>query len=119
MERFCIIGLDQPESSQICDRVDAPIISHDSLPRIIVRDGRILVEPFSGSVYIPVSKVLFHGIFEEDHDLIAGLALWGGPCLPNAPAMMDCRFKLPCLVRALQYSMFAEPARGYASPGAD
>lgn len=30
--------------------------------------------------------------------------------------MMDCRLKLPCLVRALDYSRFAAPARGYAAP---
>jgi hypothetical protein len=32
--------------------------------------------------------------------------------------MMDCRLKLPCLVRALKHTRFAEPARGYVGPGA-
>jgi hypothetical protein len=52
-------------------------------------------------------------------DTIAGLALWGGPCLPNAHAMMDCRLKLPCLVRALKLTKFGDPPRGYASPGVE
>ena len=118
MKRFSIIGLDQPEISLITDRVDAAVIPHESLPKIVVRDGKLFVEPVTGSTYIPVSKVVFHGIFEDDHDVIAGLALWGGPCLPNATAMMDCRLKLPCLVRALKHSEFAAPSRGYASQGA-
>lgn len=117
MNRFCIIGLDPPESSSICDRVEPPIIAYESLPAIVVRDGQLLVESVSGMTCVPVSKVVFHGIFENDHDLIAGLALWGGSCLPNAMAMMDCRLKLPCLVRALRYSSFGDPVRGYASRG--
>jgi hypothetical protein len=117
MKRNCIIGLDQPELSAISSRIDAPVQGHESLPKILVKDGQLFVESVTGSTYVPTSKVVFHGIFEDDHDLIAGLALWGGPCLPDATAMMDCRLKLPCLVRALKYSRFGDPARGYASPG--
>jgi len=32
--------------------------------------------------------------------------------------MMDCRLKFPCLVRALDYTQFGLPQRGYASPRA-
>jgi hypothetical protein len=64
---------------------------------------------------LPVSKVIYHGIYEDDLDFIAALALWGGECLPNARAMMDCRLKLPCLVRALEYTQFGD-VRGYVSP---
>jgi hypothetical protein len=74
------------------------------------------VEPRRGAAWIPVSKVIFHSIYENDLDFIAALALWGGPCLPNARAMMDCRLKLPCLVRALQHTRFGSPLRGYVSP---
>ena len=119
MPRPCIIGLDEPEYSAIAERLGTRILAHEILPRIMVRDGRLYVESTSGAGYVPVSAVVFHGIFENDHDLIAGLALWGGPCLPNAQAMMDCRLKLPCLVRALKLTRFAEPPRGYASPGVE
>jgi len=84
------------------------------LPRIVVRDGSLLVESDSFG-FTPVSRVVFHGIFEDDHDLIAGLALWGGPCLPAAQAMLDCRLKLACLVRALRFTRFGDPSRGFVS----
>lgn len=117
--RTCLIGLDAPESTVIKARVMGPVLEYPTLPRILVRDGELFVEALSGFGTIPVSKVVYHGIFENDHDLIAGLALWGGPCLPNARAMMDCRLKLPCLVRALQFTEFGGPPRGYASAGVE
>ncbi len=115
MERVCIVGLDEPEYTQIRDRADLPVIAHELLPRIIVRDGELLVEPKRGPGWSTVSKVIFHSIYEDDLDFISALALWGGPCLPNAHAMMDCRLKLPCLVRALKHTRFGMPLRGYAS----
>jgi|SRR5579871_4037734 len=118
MERICIVGLDEPEYTQIRERLGTPVVAHPQLPRIIVRDGELLVEPVRGPGWVPVSKVIFHSIYENDLDFIAALALWGGPCLPNARAMMDCRLKLPCLVRALQHTRFGLPLRGYASPHA-
>ncbi len=119
MTRPCIIGLDEPEISNIASRLSSRVLAHPTLPKIVVRDGLLLVEPLSGMAFIPVSKVVFHGIFENDHDCIAGLALWGGKCLPTARAMMDCRLKLPCLVRALPYTKFGAPLRGYVSPGGE
>ena len=115
--RPCIIGLDEPQLVALKTRVAGPVIVHESLPRILVRDGELFVESASGFGLVRVSKVIYHGIFEHDHDLIAGLALWGGPCLPNARAMMDCRLKLPCLVRALRFTTFGQPARGFTSAG--
>ncbi len=117
--RPCIIGLDLPESSQIQSCLPFKAIMHDCLPKIVVRDGVLLVTPPDGFGLVPASHVVFHGIFENDHDLLAGLALWGGPCLPNAQAMMNCRLKLPCLVRALGYTQFGKPARGFASAGVE
>ena len=118
VDRICLVGLDEPESSAIQGRLGGmKVIAHDMLPRILVKDGQLLVESPSGVRFVPVSKVVFHGIFEEDFDFIAALALWGGPCLPNALGMMDCRLKLPCLVRALRYTRFGTPRRGYAAPG--
>ena len=99
MERVCIVGLDEPEYTQIRERVETPIIAYEALPRIIVCNGKLLVEPRRGPGWISVSKIVFHSIYENDLDFIAALALWNGPCLPNAFAMMDCRLKLPCLVR--------------------
>lgn len=116
-QRACIIGLDEPQNASLKARVAGPLVVHDTLPRIFVRDGELFIESSSGFGFVPVSKVVFHGIFEDDHDLLAGLALWGGPCLPNARAMMDCRLKLPCLVRALQFTKFAGTPRGFASAG--
>jgi hypothetical protein len=66
-----------------------------------------------------VSRVIFHGIFEDDIDFLAGLALWSGPCFPNPVAMMNCRLRLPCLVSALRYSRFGGSPRGFASPGGE
>jgi len=116
--RICLIGLDEPEHRELAGRFGVPVVAHESVPKIVVSDGQLFVESRSGAHMLAVSHVVFHGIFEHDLDLIAALALWGGPCLPNAAAMMDCRLKLPCLVRALRHSRFAAPRRGYASPGA-
>src|SRR5262249_45472788 len=97
--------------------IPGPLAVHETLPRMLVKDGQLFVESASGFGCDLISRVVFHGIFEDDHDFIAGLALWGGPCLPNARAMMDCRLKLPCLVRALRFTNYAAPLRGFASAG--
>jgi hypothetical protein len=112
---ICIVGLDEAESTAIQERLDEPVIAHIALPKIMLRDGQLWVESDRGPKMLPVSKVIYHGIYEDDMDFISALALWGGPCLPNPRAMMDCRLKLPCLVRALQYTRFGDQ-RGYASP---
>lgn len=114
-EYVCIVGLDEPEADAIRERSDAPIIAHVVLPDIIVKDGVLWVET-QGARMVPVSQVIYHGIYENDLDFITGLALWGGRCLPSPRAMMDCRLKFPCLVRALEFTRFGSPQRGYASP---
>jgi hypothetical protein len=118
LKRLCLIGLDEPEYRQIAEAIDAPVLAHESVPRVIVDGDRLFVEARSGATMLSVSHVVFHGIFENDLDLIAGLALWGGPCLPNAVGMMDCRLRLPCLIRARRASRFGSLSRGYLSPGA-
>jgi len=115
-EYVLIVGLDEPEAQAIQERLDVPSIAHITLPKIMVRDGQLWAEAARGPRLMPISKVIYHGIYEEDLDFIAGLALWGGPVMPRAHAMMDCRLKLPCLVRAMQFTRFGAPARGYASP---
>jgi hypothetical protein len=117
--RLCLIGLDPPQNAELKAQIAGPVCVHESLPRMVVRDGELHVESPSGFGLLPISRVVLHGIFENDHDFIAGLALWGGPCLPNARAMMDYRLKLPCLVRALQFTQFASPPRGYGSPNVE
>lgn len=117
--RPCLVGLDEPQIQDLRRRFSGPLLAYETLPRMIVRDGELLIEDLTGFGYLPVSKVVYHGIFEDDHDFIAGLALWNGPTLPNAAAMLDCRLKLPCLVRALKFTRFGPPARGYASVAAE
>jgi hypothetical protein len=117
-EYVCIVGLDEPEFAQIRERIDTPMIAHETLPRILVRDGQLWAESDRSSRMVAVSKVVYHAIFADDLDFMVGLALWGGACLPNPRAMMDARLKLPCLVKALDYTRFGSPRRGYASPNA-
>jgi hypothetical protein len=116
-EYMCVVGLDEPEVADLQTQVEQPLISHVALPRIVVKDGQLWVEGMRGPRMLPVSKMVFHGIYENDLDFITGLALWNGPCLPNAHAMMDCRLKLPCLARALRYTRFGSP-RDFVMPGA-
>jgi hypothetical protein len=115
--RLCIVGLDEPEHSEILSHLFVRSVAHEALPRIYVEDGELFVESRRGPHFVSVSAVVFHGIYEDDLDFIAGLALWGGPCLPSARAMMDCRLRLPCLVRALEYTRFGAPVRSYVAPG--
>lgn len=113
----CVVGLDSDELASIKKRFGGPMLCHELLPKIMVRDRQLFVQSISGARLLPVSRVVFHGIFADDHDFITGLAIWGGECLPNANAMMDCRLKLPCLARALRLTSFSGPPRGYSSPG--
>ena len=117
-EYIAIVGLDETEAELIAAKIDAPTISHMILPEIMVKEGKLWMENHGRPKYVPVKKVIFHGIFDNDLDFITGLAIWGGECLPNPHGMMDCRLKLPCLVRALKHTRFAAPARDFASPHA-
>src|SRR5262249_39771874 len=89
------------------------------LPRILLQDGKLRVESPLRERFVPVSRVIFHGIFERDLEFLAALCLWGGHCFPHPRAMMDCRLRLPCLARALRFTRFGAPPRGYASPGVE
>jgi hypothetical protein len=116
-ERVCLIGLDEPEYSAIRERTTMRVIAHETLPRLMIKDGTLLVEAPGSFFFLPVSRVVFHGIFEDDFDFLAALALWGGPCLPNARALMNGRLRLPCLVRALEFTRLGRKGRGYVAPG--
>lgn len=111
----CIIGLDEQEAVAIRERVDVPVFFRETLPGIRVINGELWIETGRHPRFIQASKIIYHAIYENDLDFITGLAFWDGPCLPSARPMMDCRLKLPGLVRALQHTRFAFP-RGYATP---
>jgi hypothetical protein len=117
-ERILLVGFDAPEATALAGRLPFECVSHEMLPRIVVERGQLFVESPRSARYLRVSRVVFHGIFEHDLEFLAGLALWGGPCFPNPTAMMDCRLRLPCLVKALQFTRFGG-SRGYASAGAE
>lgn len=117
-DRILLVGFDEPEAAALAARLPAECVAHEMLPRIVVEGGRLFAESPRGGRYRRVTRVVFHGIFEDDLDFLAGLALWGGPCFPDPAAMMDCRLRLPGLVRALRHTRFGGP-RGFASAGAE
>lgn len=116
--RLLTIGLESPELDALQEAIAVPVISFDLLPRLYMDQGNLFSEhPDIVGRYHSVSHVLFHGIFEDDLHALAALALWNGPCFPNAIAMMDCRQRIPCLVRALRISRYGSMKRGFADRG--
>lgn len=113
----CVVGLDDIEAAEICSTIDTPRLYRVTLPAIMLQDGQLWLETESRPRYVPVKKVVYHAIYENDLDFITGLAFWGGPCLPNPRAMLDLRLKLPGLLRALAHTRFGFP-RGFASANA-
>lgn len=114
-KRICIIGLDRNLVEIIKKEHFGSIIHHETIPKYVVNNGILYVERSNSVGMLPVDKVIFHGIYEDDFDFITALTIWGGDCYPNAYAMMNCRLKLPCLARALRVSNFADK-RGFVSP---
>jgi hypothetical protein len=118
VEPLLLVGLDQPEIVELKGRLGRPVLAFETLPRIRVDRGRLLVEhPRIMNHFVQVERVAYHAIFGDDFDFLAALALWGGPCLPGARGMMDLRLRLPGLVRALEVTRFGGIARGYADRG--
>ncbi len=117
MERLLVVGLDEPEFEALKSRVDVPMVFHPDLPRVKLQRGRLLVEHPDRMAFLAVGRVIFHGIFEDDFDLLAALALWRGPCLPGALGLLDCRLRIPCLARSLAISRFSAMPRGFAYGG--
>ena len=113
-EYVCLVGLDDAEAMEIRDAVDMPCFYRVTLPNIKVQDGQLWVETESRPRYVPVNKLVYHAIYENDLDFITGLAFWRGACLPNPRAMMDLRLKLPGLLRVQEHTRFPYP-RGYAT----
>ena len=114
-KRILLIGLEDNEVMLIKEGLDYSylMLHYDMLPKIKLVGGILLVESRTiAEKYLPIDKVIFHGIFENDLDFITMLALWNGPCLPNAVGMMDLRQRIPGLVRSLKASTFANLNRG-------
>jgi hypothetical protein len=117
MARLLVVGLDEPEIVDLRARRDGPAVCHALLPAIRIEDGTLLAERASGPGMLPIDRVVFHGIFADDYDFLTALALWGGPCLPSARGLLDCRERLPCLARALRVTRFGGMPRGWLAPG--
>ncbi|WP_343585622.1 hypothetical protein [Flavobacterium sp.] len=115
--RIALVGIEQEEYDVIKANFSGHIIWHQSIPKIVVKDEVLYMEKANGVGMLPVDKVVYYGIYDNDFDFITGLAIWRGDCYPNAAAMLDCRFKIPCLVKALSLSKFSAP-RGFISAGA-
>lgn len=116
--RIALVGIEMEEYQVIRLNYKGLIIWHQAVPRIAVKDGILFMEKENGIGMLPVDKVVYYGIYDNDFDFITGLALWNGPCFPNAAAMMDCRLKIPCLVKALKHTRFGSP-RGFVSAGTE
>ena len=115
MKRILIIGLEPKEVQKIRFGLafNIVVIQYFMLPKLRLIKGALYVESIRvNGKYLVVDKVVFHGIYADDFDFITLLALWGGPCLPNAKAMMDLRQRIPALVRSLGISIFGEMPRG-------
>ncbi len=118
MEPLLLVGLDELEITELRRRLDRSVLALATLSRIRVDRGRLLVEnPNFMNHFVPVERMAYHAIFEDDFDFLTALALWGGPCLPGARGMMDLRLRLPGLVRALAVTRFGGIPRGYADRG--
>jgi hypothetical protein len=77
VERLLLIGLDEPEYRELKQRLDVPILWHDMLPKLQVDGRRLYAEHRDGwGRLLPVSHVVFHGIFENDLPAISALTLW-------------------------------------------
>ncbi|WP_417369249.1 hypothetical protein [Flavobacterium beibuense] len=108
-KRLLIVGLEPRDTEKISKELgwEYLTVHYDMLPVVKLMDGVLYVEsPQVPNKFLKVDKVIFHGIYEKDVDFLTLLALWDGPCLPNALGMMDLRQRIPGLVRSLQASKF-------------
>jgi hypothetical protein len=117
--RILAIGLEEPEVEGLREQLPGvAVVGREAIPRVVLqRGGELRVERSSGAGSLSVDAVIFHGVFEDDMSLFGGLALWGGPCLPSAQALLDCRLRVPCLAKALEVTRFGGMARRWASAG--
>ncbi|GGB12750.1 MULTISPECIES: hypothetical protein [Mucilaginibacter] len=113
--RILVIGLEEAEVNALKQSLNFNylMVHYDLVPQVKLIEGQLYVESSSiPGKYLLVNKVIFHGIYKDDLDFITLLAMWNGPCLPNALGMMDLRQRIPGLVRALSVSKFSGIKRG-------
>lgn len=120
-KRLLVVGLDQPEIDELRERITGPILFHEGLPAYELVAGELRARGRDRPFLQRVDAVIFHGIFEveRDFDFLTALALWRGPCYPNALGLLDCRLRLPCLARALRVTHFGDAARGLVTGGTE
>ena len=117
-ETVGLIGLERAEVNELEPRVACRFAAFEMMPKVQIRDQRLYLARFGTWDWAgPVDKVLFHGIFENDLPGIAALALWGGPCLPSASGLLDCRPRIANLARVRKVSRFAALPRSYTDAG--
>src|SRR4051812_23881274 len=63
MDRLLVVGLDEAEYLDLKRQLTIPVVYSELLPRIQIDRGQLLVEkPNTFGAFLPVSKVIFHGI---------------------------------------------------------
>ncbi|MBY0457147.1 MAG: hypothetical protein K2V38_07410, partial [Gemmataceae bacterium] len=116
-----LIGLERDEVRELEARASGSgcrFVSFDLMPKVQLRDQELYLARFGTWDWTgPVARVVFHGIFENDLPGIAALALWGGPCLPSASGLLDCRPRIANLARVRKVSRFAALPRSYTDAG--
>lgn len=116
-KRILLVGLLPDEIEAIKEQLDYGylVVAYDMLPVVkLVEDILYVENPNRTDHFLAVDRVVFHSIFKDDFDFITLLALWDGPCLPNANGMMDLRKRIPGLARSLKASKFNAIKRGMA-----
>lgn len=116
-DRTLLVGFDAAEADAISQQLPGEAVAHEMLPRIVIERGKLFAPSATSANYQRITRVIFHAIYDDDLEFLAGLALWGGPCFPNAAALMQTRLRLPCLVQSLRHTRFGGP-RGFAFRGA-
>jgi hypothetical protein len=78
MSRLLTVGLDQPEVRELRERLPVPVVASELVPRIRVTGPTLTVlDPDNPFRELNVSRVVFHGIFENDLPILAALAFCG------------------------------------------
>jgi hypothetical protein len=117
-ERVALIGLEREEVTELKARVSCQLVTFEMMPKVQIREGQLHLAHFGTWDWTgPVAKIVFHGIFEDDLPGLAALALWGGPCLPSASGLLDCRPRIANLARVRHVSRFAPLPRSYTDAG--
>ena len=60
VQTLILVGLDLPETTEICRRVPGPVLVYETLPRIRIDRGRLGVEhPEIMNAFVPVGRVVY------------------------------------------------------------